>query len=84
MPRYRFHLYDHTGFVEDMEGLDLPSLDRARQTALKGARSIISQDVETGFVDLSGRIEVVDDHAQLVLVLPFGDAVKLRQGSQRA
>ncbi|MDB5454294.1 MAG: hypothetical protein JWO33_2872 [Caulobacteraceae bacterium] len=74
MPRFFFHLYDRSGFVEDEEGVEAPDLEAAGAVALKGARSIISHDVEQGRLDLEGRIEVFDAAGVLVLVLPFREA----------
>lgn len=74
MPRFFFHLYDRSGFVEDEEGVEVADLEAVRAMALKGARSIISNDVEQGRLDLDGRIEVFDASGALVLVLPFREA----------
>ncbi len=77
MPRYRFNIHNGIGFVEDEEGRDLPDLDAARAEAVKGIRSILTEDVDQGRMDLCGRIEVVDDSGQSVLVIPFEEAVRI-------
>jgi hypothetical protein len=74
VPRYYFHLYSHAVCFADEEGIGLKSLAEVRAAALKGARSIISQDVLEGRIDLDGRIEVVDEAGDLVLVQAFRDA----------
>jgi hypothetical protein len=77
MPRYRFNIHNGIGFVEDEEGRDLPDLAAARAEAVKGIRSILTEDVDQGHIDLCGRIEVVDDSGQSVLVIPFEEAVRI-------
>jgi hypothetical protein len=77
VPRYYFHLYDGYGRSPDPDGRELASLDIARAQALKGARSVICEDVRHGRVDLTGRIEVLDERGDPVLTLRFRDAVEL-------
>lgn len=77
MPRFYFHLHDRFGAVPDPDPRELPDLDMVRAQALKGARSIICEDVREGRVDLTGRIDVFDGAGKLVLSLPFTEAVEL-------
>jgi hypothetical protein len=79
MPRYYLHLYlpGSLGFVEDEEGSELANLDRARAEAVAGVRSILSDDVKAGRIDLRGRIEVADAQGAVILLLPFCEAVDL-------
>ena len=77
MPRFFFHLHDRFGAVPDPEARELADLDVVRAQAVKGARSIISEDVRHGRVDLTGRIDVYDAAGKLVLSLPFSEAVEL-------
>jgi hypothetical protein len=76
LPRYHFHLHDRTGFTEDVQGRDLADLEGARERAIREARAIICDDVRAGRIDLSGSIEVTDGGGQVLLTLPFTDAVK--------
>jgi hypothetical protein len=75
--RYYFHLRDERGRLEDREGIELAGEDRVLAAAVKGARSLIGQDVADGHLDLSGCIEVMDVEGRLVLALHFSAAVKL-------
>jgi hypothetical protein len=77
VPRFYFHLHDRFGPVPDPDPRELPDLDVVRAQALKGARSIICEDVCEGRVDLTGRIDVLDAKGTLVLSLPFSEAVEL-------
>lgn len=75
--RYHFHVVAGGEVVLDEEGCELGEAE-VRSAALKGARSLIVEDVKAGRLDLSGRIDVVDEYGRQVLVLPFRDAVELR------
>jgi hypothetical protein len=77
VPLFYFHLHDRFGSVPDPEARELADLEVVRAQALKGARSIISEDVGYGRIDLTGRIDVCDEAGELVLSLPFRDAVEL-------
>jgi hypothetical protein len=78
MARYHFHIHDGAGFVEDEEGRELPDLEAARREGLRGIRSIVSEDLMNGVLDLRGRLEVVDDAGHRVLTIPFAEAVDIR------
>jgi hypothetical protein len=80
MPRFYFHIHDGIGFAEDLEGRETAGLAAAKEHALKGARSLMSADVEDGELDLRGRIEVNDEAGACVLVLHFRDALLIKDG----
>lgn len=80
MARYYFHIHDSHGLVPDDEGRELPDLETVRRQALKGARSIISDDVMHGYVDMERRIEVMDDASAHVLAIPFDEVVVFGRG----
>lgn len=77
MPRYHFHVRSSSDFVEDAEGRELPGPEAARREAVKGIRSILSEEIARGRIDLRGRVEVVDDAGAPVLTVPFAAAVDL-------
>ena len=78
MPRYHFHLHDASGVTPDMQGSELADLAQARQRAIREARAMICDDVRHGCIDLNGRIEVADGDGEVVLTLPFSEAVEQR------
>ena len=83
MARYFFDVINGTGLVEDIEGQDLPDFSAARVAAIEGVRSILREDISEGFIDLSGRVEVRDANRQLLVTIPFRDAVELRGAEAR-
>ncbi|HEV2747784.1 MAG TPA: hypothetical protein VGW34_10870 [Allosphingosinicella sp.] len=80
MPRFYFHISNSLGFTRDEEGRELRGLDAARAVAVEGARSLLSDEVSGGILDLRGRIDVTDEHDRLVLNVLFGDVVEIRNG----
>jgi hypothetical protein len=78
MPRFYFHVCDGTGFVEDEEGVELRDIDAARTEAVKGARSIMAEDLQRGQLDLSSFIEVEDERHELLFTLMFSEAVDIK------
>jgi hypothetical protein len=75
MPRYFFHVHDRTGTCADEEGMILSDDSAARRIALKGARSLMSDDIARGVLDLNGTIAVTDAKGQLILQVRFEEAV---------
>jgi hypothetical protein len=79
VPHYYFHVHNSIGFVEDEEGRELPDEASARVEAVKGIRSILSEDVLGGVLDLKGRIDVVEEgDARPALTVAFEEAVEVR------
>ena len=77
MPRYFMHICNGSGFVEDEEGLELPSESVAREAAIRAARDVMANDLRGGDLDLSSFIEVEDGNKQLLFTIHFIDAVNL-------
>lgn len=78
MARFYFHLADDDGCILDDAGIDLSGAEAAKQEAVKGARSIMAHDALSGELDLTGRIEVIDERGKHVLTLPFAQAIAVR------
>ncbi|WP_374468328.1 hypothetical protein [Phenylobacterium sp.] len=83
MPRFYFHLVNRIGASPDEDGRELPDLATARQAAIDDIRSILSDDVKTGVLDLCGRIEIADE-ADLRTAVPFAEAIELKLPDLRA
>jgi len=54
-------------------------LDAARAAAIEGVRSLLSEEARQGQLDLSGKIEIADADGNILLIVPFREAVELRQ-----
>jgi hypothetical protein len=80
MDRYYFHLRNSIGAVEDEEGSEHSGLEAARHKAIEDVRSILSEEIRQGIIDLRGRIDVSDTHGNVLLTLRFSEAVELRLG----
>jgi len=79
MARYYLHINNGGGYSEDSEGQELADLDAARAAAIEGVRSLLSEEARQGQLDLSGRIEIADAEGNILLIVPFSDAVELRR-----
>jgi hypothetical protein len=84
MARYYLNIRNGGGYVEDMEGQELPDLAAARLQAIEGVRSVLSEEARQGEIDLSGSIEIADQAGNILLILPFSDAVHLRLNEKEA
>ena len=80
MPHFFLHIRNGFGFAEDEEGQDLPGIDEAHKAAIEGARSLLSEEVEHGSLDLRGQIEVMDPEGSLLEVVRFSDVIHIRTG----
>jgi len=76
MPRYFFHIFNDE-IVIDKEGSELPDINRAREKAISGARSLICQSVENGHLNLNHRLEVCDEGDTRLFTLTFREAFRL-------
>ncbi|HEX8641698.1 MAG TPA: hypothetical protein VF704_11175 [Allosphingosinicella sp.] len=76
MPRFYFHLRNDLS-VDDEEGQELPDLASAEKVALANIRSIASENVLQGRLDLSHRIEIADEAGDVIRTVTFGDAVEV-------
>jgi len=79
MARYYLHINNGGGYSEDSEGQELADLDAARTAAIEGVRSLLSEEARQGQLDLSGTIEIADADGNILLIVPFSDAVELRR-----
>lgn len=78
MAVYHLHLSNGAGYAEDQEGQDLPDLESARAQAIDGIRSVISEEARRGMIDLTGLIEIADPDGNILLIVPFKEAISLR------
>jgi hypothetical protein len=75
MPRYFLDVADGDTIV-DPEGADFTDLAAAREEATFSARDIIGQDVKEGRpLGLKRRMDIRDDHGNVVDSVSFSDAI---------
>lgn len=77
MPRYYFHVREAGERILDEEGTDLPDLNAAGSYAVHCAGDILRGTVRSGELPLSHAFEITDADGELLLVLPFREAVNL-------
>ena len=76
MPRYYFNLYDDE-VTTDLEGILLPDANDAISFAYRAAREIAAEDVRSGRLTVSHRIEILDTERHLVDSVTIADAVRV-------
>ena len=74
MARFFFHLREHSGRLDDEEGVEL-SFEEVDAAALETVRALIAADVLEGRLDLNGLIEVEDESGATVHTRTFASAV---------
>ena len=84
MVLYYLNLYNGSGLTLDEEGQDFRDSEEARASAVQGIRSILAAELESGTLDLNGRLEVLDQNHALVLTIAFSDAVDVTPAKQSA
>ncbi|MEG3148392.1 hypothetical protein U1769_00745 [Sphingomonas sp. ZT3P38] len=75
MARYYFHLHNGDGLTPDEEGQDFAGPAEAHAAALANIRSILASEVDSGALDLNGRLEILDEAGVQILVVAFSEAV---------
>lgn len=78
MARYLLHIHNSHGLAEDDEGLEASSLSEARERAVTGIRSLLASEAANGEINLMGRIDIGDEHGNVLLSVPFTDAVRVK------
>ena len=77
MAHYFMHLRDGAEELLDPEGKEFASLSDLRRAVLDAARSLISEDVRQGVMDMRFRIDAEDERGAVVYRLPFKHAVSI-------
>ena len=77
MARYFFDLNECGTLTKDDEGIECADLSEVRRRALQAAREVMCAELGEGRLCLSCRIDVSDEKGNIVLELPFKDAVRI-------
>lgn len=75
MPRYFFNLHAPGVDVPDPVGEELADPDAAFNAATRIARGLMAVKLDLGLNWLAARLEVTDQEGEVVLELPFAEAV---------
>jgi hypothetical protein len=63
--------------VRDSEGFDAADLADARRRAIADIRKLLGHELETGTLDLRGKIDIADDKGTEVMTVRFSEAVSV-------
>jgi hypothetical protein len=77
MARFFVHLNECGSVSRDEDGHELADLQEARDAALKAAREIMCAEIAEGRLCLSCQIEITDSAGEVLLVIPFRDAITI-------
>jgi hypothetical protein len=77
MQRLFFHLHECGSMTHDEEGREPVSAPVMREMAMEAAREVMCSEVREGRLCLSCHIEVLDEHGQQHLLLPFDEAIAI-------
>lgn len=77
MPRYFFHVCNGDGFTQDPAGAELPSADAARAEAIRIARGIMADEMQSGQMNLASFVEIEDAEGEHLCTVTFPEAVEI-------
>ncbi|MET0249452.1 MAG: hypothetical protein ABW164_06960 [Sphingobium sp.] len=77
MQRLYFDIHNGTGLTEDHEGQAMP-IEEARAFAIRSIRSILSDEVLHGMLDVTGRIEIRTGSGESMGRVKFDEAIEMR------
>jgi hypothetical protein len=75
VPRFYFNIITAGGPLIDFEGTELADLEQARAEAIADARALMSTAMIDGYTIFGRSIEIRNEAGDLLLVLPFTEAV---------
>ena len=78
MPRYFFHVDNHEASARDETGKELADLEAARRYALRDIHSIVSEEVASGLLDLTGHIIITGELGNTVMKIAYPEAFEIR------
>lgn len=75
--RFYFHVRSQEGYDIDEEGIDLPSIDAARDEARKAAREMVAELVLQAERIDGMRFEISDQDGAVLTTIPFRQVIDL-------
>ncbi len=83
VPRYFMHVCNGDGFTTDEEGVELPDIHATRIAAIEGLREIMASELKDGLLKTASFIEIEEENGELLLTVPFSEAVMVEERSVR-
>ena len=77
MPLFYLHVSDGKFFAEDTEGSEFHDVEAARRAAIAGLRDVMAEELKHGQINMASIVEIEDDNHQLVMTVPFLEAVEV-------
>jgi len=77
MPRYHFHVCNGDGFTENKVVQDFAGPEAARAEAIRIARSIMSDELQSGQMNLASFVEIEEEGGNLLATITFPEAVEI-------
>lgn len=76
MPRFFFDVHDDLDTFDE-DGRELADARSAKAEAISGARSLASEQVTKGYLNLGHLIQVCDENRKPLFTVTFDEAVKV-------
>ena len=70
MPHFFINFQNVNELIQDDEGIDLPSLEAARQVALISAREILADNVKGDAKDPLQAVIITDERGREIMTIP--------------
>jgi len=77
VPRFYLHVCDGKVFAEDDEGMEFHDAEAARRQAIVGLRDVMASELKDGQINMAAFVEIEDENHQLIMTVPFLDAVEV-------
>ncbi|MDR6667816.1 DUF6894 family protein [Rhizobium sp. 1399] len=76
MPVFYFHVRNGENFEEDPEGIDLPTIEKAEEEAILGAREILAERLRSGEVVDGQSFVITSEDGRVLREVPFKSVLK--------
>jgi hypothetical protein len=77
VPRFFFHIRDNEDLVEDLEGVEMASVQTARDEAVKAAREMLAERLLRGETVDGQTFEICDEMGTKLFSVPFKSVIRL-------
>ena len=78
MARFFLHVRDRSGIICDEDGPELATFEAAVGEARRGIRSLLSESVRAGILDLDESVQIAGPAGSPILLIAFCDAINIR------